>query len=79
MGGGQRVVGKADALGCNMVTVQSSAFENSDLHIPSWLNALHEAGVKAPIIIEDFAPNMTGPDRLRRDVAFLNKVMVKRV
>lgn len=79
LGGGRHVVGKVDALGCNVVTVQSSAFENSDLHIPSWLNALHEAGVKAPIIIEDFAPHMIGPDRLRRDVAFLNKVMVKRV
>lgn len=79
LGGGQHVVGKVDALGCNVVTVQSSAFEKSDLHIPTWLNALHEAGVKAPIIIEDFAPHMTGPDRLRRDVAFLNKVLVKRV
>ncbi|MFH1970532.1 MAG: sugar phosphate isomerase/epimerase [Verrucomicrobiota bacterium] len=79
LGGGQHVVGEVDALGCNVVTVQSSAFENSDLHIPSWLNALHEAGVKAPIIIEDFAQKMTGPDRLRRDVAFLNKVLVKRV
>lgn len=79
VGGGQHVVGKVDALGCNVVTVQSCAFENSDLHIPSWLNALHEAGVNAHIIIEDFAPHMTGPDRLRRDVAFLNKVLGKRI
>ena len=74
MGGGWHVVGKVDAFGCNVVTVQFSAFENSALHIPSWLNALHAAGVKAPIIIEDFAPHMNGADRLRRDVAFLNKV-----
>ncbi|MDD5678017.1 MAG: TIM barrel protein [Kiritimatiellae bacterium] len=75
LGGSRRVVDKVDALGCNVVTVQFSAFENSDLHIPTWLNALHAAGVKAPIIIEDFTPDMTGTDRLRRDVAFLNKVI----
>lgn len=79
LGGGQHVVGEVDALGCNVVTVQPAAFDKSDLHIPSWLNALQAAGVKAPIIIEDFTPQMTGAGLLRRDVAFLNKVLGQQV
>ena len=77
LGGGRHVAGKTDAFGCSLVTVQACALAQSDLHIPTWLNALQAAGIKPPLIIENFASPMAGPDRLRQDAAFLKNVMDK--
>jgi sugar phosphate isomerase/epimerase len=75
LGGGRRIVVETDELGCKIMTTQFCSMEESDLHIPSWLGALKGAGIDPPIIIEDFAPRMSGPDRLRRDARFLHAAM----
>lgn len=77
LGGGQRVISHRDELGCKVMNVQFCPLEESDLHVPTWLYALHTAGIQAPIIIEDFAFDLTGADKLRRNTAFLNKAIAK--
>lgn len=75
LGGGRRIVTETDELGCKITAGQFCSMEESDLHVPSWLRALEEAGIEPPILIEDYAPRMSGPDRLRRDARFLHAAL----
>lgn len=47
----------------------------ADQNIPSWISALHEAGIHAPLIIENFSPHTTGPIRLGESVDQLQPVI----
>ncbi|MFP4058122.1 MAG: sugar phosphate isomerase/epimerase family protein [Candidatus Brocadiia bacterium] len=75
VGGNRRVIRDVDALGAKLLGGQMCAMEDSDLHLPTWLRCLAEAGVEAPLIIEDFAPHMPGARRLRRSAAFLRRLL----
>ena len=55
-------------------------FSSLDLKDPAktlatWVKALHDAGLEAPLIIEDFTPNVPGADRLRKSAAFMHTVL----
>ena len=75
IGGGRRVITAVDVLGSKVVGHQWCSLEESDLHAPTWLKVLAAAGVQAPLIIEDFTPNMKGAERLKRSSTFLHKVL----
>lgn len=77
IGGGRRLITDVDELGCNVIDHQMCPLDRSDLYLPPWLEALHAAQLGAPLIIEDFTPNMSGPDRLRNSSALLHKAMAK--
>jgi sugar phosphate isomerase/epimerase len=75
VGGNRRVIADVDPLGCKRLAGQMCRMEESDLHLPTWLAALRDAGVAPPLIIEDFTPNMTGADRLRQSAASLQRLL----
>jgi len=75
IGGMRRVIRDVDPLGCKVLAGQMCRMEESDLHLPSWVKAIHDAGIDPPLIIEDFTPNMTGADRLRQSAAALKRML----
>ena len=75
IGGNRRVIVDVDSLGCKRLNGQMCRMEEGDLHLPSWVKAIHDAGITPPLIIEDFTPNMTGADRLRQSAVALKKML----
>ncbi len=75
VGGSRRIIRDVDPLGCKVAATQMCRMEESDLHIPTWLAALREAGLSPPLIIEDFTPNMPGAERLRQSAAALKRFL----
>ena len=75
VGGTRRVISTVDQLGCKVPEGQFCSLEESDLHVPTWLKALADAGLDPPLIIEDFAPNMTGAARLERSALTLKRIL----
>lgn len=64
-----------DALGNRQVEWAFCGFEEGDLHMPTWLQTLKDAGVSAPLIIEDFTAGISGTHRLERSVAYLKRAL----
>jgi sugar phosphate isomerase/epimerase len=75
IGGNRRIIVDVDPLGRKRTAGQMCRMEEGDLHLPSWVKALHDAKPDAPLIIEDFTPNMTGADRLRQSAAALKRML----
>ena len=75
IGGGRRVIGGVDALGCKVPGHQMCSLAEGDLHAPTWLKALAASGLEPPLIIEDFTPKVPGADRLRRSADFLHRAL----
>ncbi|HUT36267.1 MAG TPA: sugar phosphate isomerase/epimerase [Planctomycetota bacterium] len=75
IGGNRRVIVDVDPLGCKRLSGQMCRMEEGDLHLPSWVKALHGAGLNPPLIIEDFTPNMSGADRLRQSAVALRRML----
>lgn len=63
-----------DEHGCRLVDTPFCPPEDSDLHLPTWLKALADAGVDAPIIIEDYDAELDGPARLARNARFVQNL-----
>lgn len=74
VGGCQRVERGADAWGFRLVDTRMCAIAQSDLHVPTWLEALVQSGVRVPLVIEDYSPGLSGAERLRRSVAELRRI-----
>jgi hypothetical protein len=53
---------------------QMCPLPESDMYIPAWLGALHDAGLKPVLIIEDYTDHMPGALRLRNTVAALKRL-----
>ncbi len=75
LGGACRVTVGYDALGCRRVAEQFCPWPQSDIHVPSWLTALHEAGIRVPLMIEEFAEPQPGAQRLEDAVCSLQRVL----
>ncbi len=75
VGGGRRRDAPRDSAGCRRIVHESCPPVDSDLHIPTWIQALQDAGLDAPLIIEDFSPDASGPEKLRRDARFLHGII----
>ena len=75
VGGTRRVISTVDRLGCKVPEGQFCSLEESDLHVPTWLKAVADAGLAPPLIIEDFTPNMTGAARLERSALTLKRIL----
>lgn len=60
-----------DAWGFRKVGDQFCALTEGDLNLIDWLTCLRQAGVNAPLIIEDYTPGPDGAGRLRRTAASL--------
>ncbi len=71
IGGSRRVEAERDALGFRQIKYIFCAMRDSDIHLPTWLHAMNDANLDVPLIIEDFDPTLSGPDRLRRSIAEL--------
>jgi len=78
IGGHRRVIRDVDPLGCKILAGQMCRMEEGDLHLPSWVKAIRDAGINPPLIIEDFTPNMTGADRLRQSAPALKRMLASR-
>lgn len=76
--GGSRRVEKPnrDQRGCRVVGNEFCRLEDSDLHVPTWIAALQNAGVDAPLIIESFEEDGQTPptERLSRAATFLKSL-----
>ncbi len=71
IGASRRVTAGTDEKGLRKISFQFCSFEEGDLPVRDWLDALSEAGVTAPVIVEDFSTDLDSPDRLRRAVQML--------
>jgi sugar phosphate isomerase/epimerase len=76
VGGCRRVVTRRDDRGFNVVDTRMCPLDESDLHIPTWLAVLRDAGVHVPLMIEDYTPDTSGAARLRDSVAKLRQALV---
>ena len=75
VGGARRTNGEYDELGFRHAGGQMCALTESDLHIPSWLRTLDAAGVRVPLVIEDFTGNMTAAQKLADNASALKRVL----
>ena len=75
IGGSQRISTDTDANGFDVPAYRMAAMTQSNLYLPDWVKALHEAGRHVPLLIEDYTPNMSGAARLRRSAADLKRMV----
>lgn len=75
IGGAAKMSNGYDGIGYRQTVNRMTPLDQSDLHIPSWLAALREAGVQAPLIIEDYTEQVPGALRLRLSVAALRRAL----
>jgi hypothetical protein len=75
IGGSRRVGGAYDAQGVRQMSNQFCPLSESDLYTPSWLGALRDAGVTAPLIIEDYTENVPSGQRLADAVGTLRRML----
>lgn len=66
---------ETDGLGNRQVASVFCGFEEGDLHMPTWLGALKDAGVDVPLILEDYTSGLSGAHRLERGVDYLNRAL----
>jgi sugar phosphate isomerase/epimerase len=75
IGGSRRVGGGYDARGVRQMSNQFCPLSESDLYTPAWLGALRDAGVSAPLIIEDYTENVPSQQRLADAVGTLRRML----
>ncbi len=75
LGGARRISRGYDAQGCRLVTEEFCPFTESDIHVPSWLVALRDAGINVPLVIEEHADPQPGAQRLETAVHSLRRVL----
>ncbi len=72
IGGSRRAKTKRDEFGCAITTWEFCDLPESDSYIPAWIAALKAAGLNAPLVIEDYEPNVPSPQRLARCAKLLH-------
>ena len=75
VGGCRRVQGDYDELGFRQPARLMCPLTESDVHFPSWLEAVSQLGRDVPLVIEDYTPEMPGPLRLETTVHAVERVM----
>jgi len=75
VGGAQTVTTGYDALNCRQTAAQMCPLAQANLHIPSWVAALRDAGRCVPLLIENFTANVSGPLRLTESAATLHRIL----
>ncbi len=75
IGGMKRITDTRDAHGFTLIDSRMCPLDESNLHVPTWLAALHAAAVHVPLIIEDYTPDVPGAARLRDCVPKLRKAL----
>jgi len=75
IGGTRRTDRGPDAIGFRQVGNAMCGVHESDLHVPSYLAALKEAGVEVPLMIEDYASGATSSERLEQNVQALRRAL----
>lgn len=73
VGAARRVRRGTDAGGFERVEQEFCALTEGDLHLPTWLAALRQAGVHGPLVLEDFRAGATSAQRVREGVAAIRK------
>ena len=75
VGGGRRTPGETDDQGFRKAGHEMCSLSQADLHIPTWIGALHAAKRHVPLVIEDFTGNRTGADNLKHTAGQLRKIV----
>ena len=75
IGGGRTLDGEYDEFGFRKAGHRQTAITDSDMHMPSWIAALHEAGRDVPLVIEDYTPEKTGTLRLTETATALRRIL----
>jgi sugar phosphate isomerase/epimerase len=75
IGGFRRTFPARDHFGCRTIGREACALTDCDLHIPTWIAALREAKIDAPLIIEDYDETLSGAERLRRCATLLTRLL----
>jgi sugar phosphate isomerase/epimerase len=66
VGAARRITVDKDEAGFRQTTHEFCELTEGDLPIPKWIDWMSQLEGAIPLIIEDFSPNVTGADRLRR-------------
>lgn len=75
VGAARRVTANIDDAGFHQSIHEFCDLTEGDLHIPTWIDWLSQLERTVPLIIEDFSPNMTGANRLRRTAKQLKTLL----
>lgn len=75
IGGSRRQSGAYDANGFRQVTTQMCPITEADLYMPGYIKALHAAGRRVPLMVENFTENVTGAARLTESATALARVL----
>jgi sugar phosphate isomerase/epimerase len=75
IGGSRRVTATYDASGFLEPGFVSCPITESHLYMPAWLQALHDAGVHVPLMIENYQPNVSGEARLTETATALKRAL----
>jgi len=75
VGGARRTSGQSDGQGFRKASHEMCSLTQSDLHIPTWIGALHKANKHVPLVIEDFTAARTSEDNLKHSAEQLRKIL----
>ncbi|MCX5660062.1 MAG: sugar phosphate isomerase/epimerase [Planctomycetota bacterium] len=75
IGGSRRISGQYDANGFRQVGTQMCPITEADLYMPGYIKALHAAGRRVPLMVENFTENVTGAARLTESATALARVL----
>lgn len=73
VGASRRVHRGADEQGFERVDVEFCGLTESDLHLPTWLEALRRARIDVPLVLEDFRPGLSSVERVQQGVEAVRK------
>jgi sugar phosphate isomerase/epimerase len=74
IGGSRREKNARDEFGCALVTKEFCDLKDADSYVPAWISALKAANVQAPLLIEDYEPNVPSEVRIRRCAELLRQL-----
>ena len=76
VGGARRLHGgQRDELGFRVDGFEMCSLTEADQNITAWLKALHDAGIRAPLIIENFTAHLSGSQRLLESATQVKSVL----
>ena len=75
VGGTRRVIAGNDEIGFKQLGKPMCRLTESDLHVPTWLRMVRDAGLSPPLIVENYMAEIPGERRLRQTVADLRAAL----
>ena len=76
VGAARRTDGERDAMGFRTDAFEMCSLPDGDMHMPTWVRALHDAGLRVPLIIENFATHAPSAQCLAESADQLRHIQI---